>query len=392
MSESPELQSRVTKYKNDRKSVPKDEIISSLIPEYVSECAMYLQVAPGEPCSSGEMIDAIAGSFGIPNSAPRDVIAAAKQKTGCETERCVLESIATGTAARGETSAAGAAPGRDGALRGVISGESAIGSALQAAAKAEIETRFKLVGPNGTELLSNFDIDGTLRQWTAKFRDFYPYNFNMRNYLEYSIEDGRVVRRPDSLATVSFEDLYARGYRCGACVINTDVYQGRGKHWMALFFDARGDREWSVEFFNSGGNGPGPEWINWLLKTRDQMLAVAKSLKVRARANALRPADARDVGNPAAIPEVKVIRSSSIRHQHSKTECGLYSVFYIYARLSGVPYGYFHSTPIPDQLMFELRQHLFYDEKRKSHPGVENFRFDFDKFANQIRIEWEETS
>lgn len=345
----------IRKYSNDHHAVSKDDIVSSLIPEYVSECALMLQLPADQPCSTDDIIAAVARATGqnveAAHDNPQAVVVAAKTATGCETERCVLEALGD-----------------------------KIGREIVA---AEIETRFKLVGPNGIELLSNFDIDGTLRQWTDRFREFYPYNFNMANYAEYSIVDGRVVNRPDTLATVSFEDLYAGGKTCGGCVINTDVYQGRGKHWMALFFDARGDGaedgasnpQWSVEFFNSGGNGPGPEWVNWLLKTEQQMNSVAKSLHARGRVR--------------AAPTVRVVRANSIRHQHSKTECGLYSLFYIYARLSGVPYSYFHETPVPDQLMFELRQHLFLDTARKTQPGVADCKFSFDTYAKQVKIEWE---
>jgi hypothetical protein len=389
----------VVKYHNDHNAVKKDSIIENLIPNEITECALYLQKKVGEPCSTDETINKIAETLEI-NGDPNEIISAAKTSLGCNTEKCVLES-----------------------LRDKIGSERV---------KAEINTRFKLVGPNGIELLSNFDIDDTLMQWTCKWKKFFPYNFNMINYASYSLDYGHVINKPDTLATISFSDLYygkikkehkyekitrdetdkyakviygdiaktglknkssnadssvlfaaidgqngavdiasdIPRYNCGGCVINSDKYQGRGKHWMALFFDARGD-EWSVEFFNSGGNGPAPEWINWVLKTCEQMKDVAAENGRRVN--------------------ITPVRSSSIRHQHSKTECGLYSLFYIYARLCGVPYSYFHKNPIPDQLMFELRQHLF--AAPGGHKGIEIQngvpKFNFDKYKNEIKIEWE---
>lgn len=330
------------KYNNNHGHVDKDHVISELIPDEISECALHLDKTPGQPCSSPEIIGAIGDLLGATGPAEQ-IIVAAKDKLGCDTEKCVLDKMQNEL------------------------GEQRV--------RAEIETRFKLRGPNGTELLSNFNIDGILQQWCSRFTDFYAYNFNMVNYADYSIVDGYVVARPDTLATVNFSDLYAKGFRCGACVINSDKYQGRGKHWMALFFDARSD-DWSVEFFNSGGNAPAAEWVNWTLKTAEQMRDVAKVTRAKT-------------GRAITI---SVIRSSSIRHQHSKTECGLYSLFYIYARLCGVPYTYFKTTPVPDQLMFELRQHLFLNDA-SGHVGVElcggKPKFNFDKFKKQVNIEWE---
>jgi len=330
------------KYKNNHEHVAKDGQIQKLIPDEITECALYLEKKYGEPCSDSDTVNAIGAAIGVKGD-PARIIAEAKTKLACEDEKCVLRKL-----------------------------EHKIGSEL---VRAQIDTRFKLRGPNGIELLSNFDIDGTLKQWCARFKDFYPYNFNMLNYMDYSIRDGYVTPAADTLATVKFQDLYAQGYRCGACVINSDRYQGRGKHWMALFFDARSPK-WSVEFFNSGGNAPAAEWVNWLLKTQEQMQDVAKSIRAR---------------NATEIT-VDVVKSSSIRHQHSRTECGLYSLFYIYARLCGTPYGYFRTTPVPDQLMFELRQHLFID-KDNGHSGLVTQGgkpvFNFDEFKKKIKVQWE---
>src|SRR5208282_6224451 len=109
----------VKKYSNNHKSVAKDDVIASLIPEYVTECALALQLPAGMPCSSSAGISAIATAVGIRNDDPAVILDAAKTQTGCETERCVLEKL-------GPT----------------------IGTEL---AQSEIETRLKLVGPNGIE-------------------------------------------------------------------------------------------------------------------------------------------------------------------------------------------------------------------------------------------------
>jgi hypothetical protein len=238
----------------------------------------------------------------------------------------------------------------------------------------------KIAGPTDVKLLSNVNIDATLQQWAQMYRDFYPYNFHMRNFTSYCYRDGRILHEPDTLATISFTDLYNNdrggsrnsainaGYRCAGCVINTDVYQGPGEHWMALFADARSDNEWTVEFFNSSGNSPAPEWVNWMEKTKVCMENIIAQLTVGSKKS----------------PIVRMVKSSSIRHQRSRTECGLYSLFYIWARLNKIPVEYFSTNHVPDQLMFEFRQHLFDDPTR---PAMK--KFDWDEYTKNTRVRWE---
>ena len=288
----------IKKYHNEHTAALKDNVIQSVIPDNISECALYLQLDKSDTrddttCSTPQVVEKVGEIINSSERSSTAIIADAKEKLGCDTEKCVLESLSDKL------------------------GPSVV--------QREISTRFKITGPNGQELLSNVNIDDTLLQWTNQWKDFYPYNFNMANYAQQSLSNGSVVNSPDTLATVSFSDLYygrvhkegipppPNGYRCGACVINSDVYTGRGKHWMALFFDARGDN-WSVEFFNSGGSAPDPRFINWILKTAASMKEVAKEINVKTNRNIT----------------VTTKHSSSIRHQHSKTECGLYSLFYIF--------------------------------------------------------------
>lgn len=314
----------------------KDKVTANLIPDQISECALYLEKAPGEVCMSQDAVAAVSSAIGVTGDATT-VITAAKEKLGCENERCVLGKLIP------------------------VLGEDRV--------RHEINTYLKVKGPTDSKLLSNIHIDSTLRQWAGAFKDFYPYNFNMLNYASYAYDNGYILHHPDTLATVIFADLYngelnGKKYKCAACVINSDVYQGEGKHWMALFADARGSDRWTVEFFNSSGNSPAPEWVSWLVKTKTSMEMILDREKKKTR--------------------VEIMKVSSIRHQQSRSECGLYSLFYIWARLHNIPPEYFMENPIPDQLMFEFRHHLFDDPKRKSIRV-----FNWDEYRNQVRVEWE---
>lgn len=327
----------VIKYHNDHdKPVAKDEVVSELITDHISECAMYLKKSNGEACVSDEIGRDIGKTIGASGDTTM-IMTSAKAKLNCDDERCVLTKL------KNEL------------------GEMRV--------RAEIQNRLKIQGPTDNSLLSNVNIDSILRQWVNFYPVFYPYSFNMLNYASYSYNKGYIINKPDTLATILFPDLYygenpARTmYRCCACVINSDTYQGEGKHWMALFADARGPK-WTIEFFNSSGNAPAPEWVSWLIKTKNAMEMIVEREKLNVT--------------------IEIIKVSDIRHQQSRTECGLYSLFYIWARLNSIPPEYFLTKPIPDQLMFEFRQHLFTDPKRKPMS-----QFNWLEYKRQVPVEWE---
>lgn len=314
-------------YHNPKTHIDKPAELKKLIPDNIGECALYLGKRPNEPCSSEPVIERIAEAVGARGDSAAEKLQHAKEALGCGTEVCVLKKMA------------GQLP------REVI--------------EREINTHIKLHGPTDTALLSNEHIDRTLQQWRGLRKDFFAYNFNMIDYAKYSWRDGAVQNEPDTLATVDWRDLYNNGFRCSACVINSDSYHGRGKHWMALFVDTRGADRWSVEFFNSSGNAPAAAWVNWLIKTRDQL----ETIQPR--------------------PKVEIIRVCNIRQQQSKTECGVYSLFYIWARLNNYPPEFFQEHIIPDQFMMEFRQHLFRNEK------ISLKKFNFDEYAKMTKVTWE---
>lgn len=315
--------------------VQKDKVVSGLIVDAPTECAVWLQSAT--VCSTDKTVGLIGDKMGVAG-APESIISEAKKKLSCDSERCVLE--------------------KSGIDPQIVRGELAV--------------RFKIDGPLSPALLSNVNIDSIMKQYSVAFPKFFPYNFNMRDYARYSFRSGRVLHEPDTLATVQFGDLFTRGIRCCGCVINSDVYSGPGKHWMALFADARGP-QWSVEFFNSSGNPPAAEWINWMEKTRGQMEAVMREQGSSVASGASSPS------------EPKIIKVSSMRHQDSKSECGVYSLFYIWARLNGVPYSYFSDTRVYDQHMFEFRGHLFSDPSAGSARGP----FSWKEYTARYETKWE---
>jgi hypothetical protein len=298
----------------------------------------------------------IARGYGVCAPTPIATMRALMSETGCTDEKCVLAA-----AQRAH----------------IISVEDA---------GIEEQIAFKREGPIDASLLNDGVIQAQLFAWMYQFAPFWAYNFNMLDYATSSMRNGRVAHQPDTLATVSWRDLYegraplpvgmresapaarkmiaskrARGVRCTGCVINSDVYDGSGKHWMALFADARDSSDpprWTIEFFNSAAVRPESEWLEWMAKTKREMLAI----------------------NPRA--RIELINVCKVWHQHSTSECGPYSLFYIWARLNGVAPEYFLEHAVPDQVMFEFRQHLFAS-------GEDGRPFDFQAYKKMARVRWD---
>jgi len=216
--------------------------------------------------------------------------------------------------------------------------------------KAELKLNYKTPGPReSTRLLSNYNIDGVLQEWASARPDFYNFGFNM---MDFERVGGSLARVDVSriLGGGASQDLGERGGRVKrpcrtfACVLNTDVSTGRGKHWVAVFGDCRGRGAWSVEYFNSAGNPPPPPVVRWLENASASLAA-------------LRASHPREFGAGPARVEVL----TDVRHQDSRTECGVYVLYYIRRRLEGGGPAEFRRkvVKIPDEAMVAFRKHIF---------------------------------
>lgn len=219
-------------------------------------------------------------------------------------------------------------------------------------------TLFKIPGErNGPSRLSNFEIDRVLTRWAYEFKDFFNcpfamFDFEREPYLfgEVSMPDvyqGKVTQnvfKPGSPAGYQGEPT-KRPCRTFGCVLNTDVTRGPGKHWVCVFVDMREDT-WTIEYFNSSGNPPPRAVLRWMTRTRSDLEGFLES---------------REEGEPR--PRVKTEAVTAVTHQRSKTECGVYTLYYIRARLEGVPYAAFKKDRVTDDQMIEFRKHLFVSEK-----------------------------
>lgn len=210
--------------------------------------------------------------------------------------------------------------------------------------KRALARNFKPHGPRETsELTSNFDLDGTLERWAVEFPDFFPYPFAM---MDFASEGAPLARWPLA-GVLAGERTGGRPMRAAACILNTDVSTGAGKHWVCVFVDARDGRGGSaaapvtIEYFNSAGNPPPRAVTRWMEAAREKLLGAGE---IRGR-------------GPVAHVETKVV--TSVAHQRGDTECGLYALFYIRSRLEGRPPAAFEAERIPDSEMKKFRAHVF---------------------------------
>lgn len=193
----------------------------------------------------------------------------------------------------------------------------------------EKDCRFKDTGPaNSNAWLSNFNIEKILKAWKGIYKGFFYFDYHPRDFAEESMP----------LETTNLVDLIKMGYKKIGVVLNTDVASGPGKHWCCIFCDfstAGTDNDpWTLEFFNSSGNPPLEEFHKWLISRCDQI--------------------ATETGK---VCKVIVVRKKQL--QFGDSECGVYSLYYIWSRLEGVSYEKFVDIVIPDDTMIEFRKALF---------------------------------
>ena len=268
----------------------------------------------------GTVASLLSGAGGAGGAtAPADIMhgAAALLKCAPDSESCVLEHPALLAAARKR--------------------------ATTKALAAELATSFKQPGPRlSTAWLSNVDIDGVLGRWVREFPDCFACPYAMADF----------DTNGDVFGKTNLAELRAGKYRTFACVHNLDSSRGRGSHWVAVFVDMRADPagpgDWTIEYFNSAGSPPAKPLVHWAERTKCALI------ELRARL----AGSAGGAAGGAAGCAVTVWNVTSVRHQHSHTECGPYALYYIRRRLEGDPLTVF-SARVPDEWMVRFRRHLF---------------------------------
>lgn len=163
--------------------------------------------------------------------------------------------------------------------------------------------------------LSTNEIKYVMQQYEKIFPDFKFIDCVPSDYYEL---------HPNLFPTYIFDH-----YKRSAIVFNLDEAHQKGSHWIAIFFEnLRSSGIFSVEYFDSTGSKPNKNLKKFLNHV------YFKSSKTEILIN-------------------------KMTHQKGDSECGIYSIFYIIARLYGKTFGDINKKRISDTTMNQFRNHLF---------------------------------
>lgn len=188
-----------------------------------------------------------------------------------------------------------------------------------------ITETIKPVGPRETnDWLNNHHIDQTfklLEKTHPKFRRI-PYQM---------IDFNTVRQAEETLSDINFVEEYKKGKRMFGCAINTDSSSGSGIHWFAFFVNLD-VKPYTIEFFDSTGRQMDPRVREWAMTLKADL-------------------------DKAKLP-VTLIENRRV-HQRENSECGVYTSFYVYARVNGYSFKDFQTEIIPDTEIKKFREGMF---------------------------------
>lgn len=226
--------------------------------------------------------------------------AKAAAKTGCETDRCILE--------------------KSGLSREEID------MTEQKFLRPKMPDDWKT---NPTKWLNTNNIDKVLKQYEEirpdfKFVGSIPIDFSAPDPYAVGAEKGKKCLY-DETCKMNLDNLKGKGKKYIGFVFNLDPHFKNGSHWVSMILDlAR--RE--CNFFDSYGYEPHPLIARLMKSFRIQDPSL--NLNYNAR-----------------------------RFQFGQSECGMYSIYFVTTMLEGEKFKTFVKKGVPDSEMNKLRQWLF---------------------------------
>lgn len=182
---------------------------------------------------------------------------------------------------------------------------------------------------NPEEWITSDEIDAIEKQFEKIFKEYkhigtFPIDFDKHT------RTGQCL--VSTLCSLDIKSLYAKGYQQLGIIFNTDVSTGPGQHWIATFCDLRPELEYPrMTYFDSYAHKPEKQ-IQVLMRRWkqqwDETGIHSKPMKLTYNAT---------------------------RHQYQDSECGMYSLYFHYCCLMGIPM----EKRIPDEVVRGLRGLLF---------------------------------
>lgn len=178
--------------------------------------------------------------------------------------------------------------------------------------------------------LSTSDIDHVLKQYENQYPDFLfmgtvPLDFDQvideyKNMDVCRLFNGRNQRGGEGVK---------RRY---GFVFNLDPHDQKGSHWVSMFLNLSGPDRF-IGFFDSYGHPPPPDIEQLIIRLR-------KQIKHCMGFN---------------LP----YKCNTVQHQHQGTECGVYSLYFIYQCLRGFSFESITENIILDDAVSQFRHFFF---------------------------------
>jgi hypothetical protein len=181
---------------------------------------------------------------------------------------------------------------------------------------------------NPEDWLSDQDINKFEKQLEKLFKD---YKFLGCVSIDFNLKSKTGQCIVDALCATNLRDLYKKGKTKIGIVFNTDVHDGPGEHWMAVYCDISPHIQPRITYFDSYAFKPEPE-IQRLMKRWSQEW------------------DATGIHDTPMETTY-----NTTKHQYKNTECGMYSIYFHYCCLNEITMD----ERIPDDVMNVFRNVLF---------------------------------
>lgn len=192
--------------------------------------------------------------------------------------------------------------------------------------------------------LNNTEIDHIQHQFMTQFKGYYYSNIHMIDLVMFNPTHSDIIHYDiKPIIDINFVNElkkennflnYNGDLKNFGIVINTDYSSGGGIHWFSIFMNFA-STPYEIEYFNSSGFDIKNKDFKYYFKNLADEIS-------------------RDVG------KCKFVQVTDIQHQRSDTSnCGSYSLYYIWSRLNGTPYSYFAENKITDEDMEKFRSFLY---------------------------------
>lgn len=199
-----------------------------------------------------------------------------------------------------------------------------------------VQSYYKPPKPNKPrKWLSTSDIDHVLKQYEKQYPDFTFMGTVPIDFDEVIAEYRHINFCPMYYGQSSVGgggQKQGHSFKRYGFVFNLDPHDKRGSHWVSMFMNLSG-RDKFIGFFDSYGHPP-PKQIEHLIQRLRNQVKTCLGIDLPYKCN-------------------------TVQHQHKDTECGVYSLYFIYQCLRGYSFETISESIILDDAVNKFRDFFF---------------------------------